>query len=161
MDEIDSRIVELLTIDGRASLRRIAAEVHLSSSAVKRRIDRLTATGAIRGFTIALGRDHQMVPFQAFVLVSLSRHVPVNQVARSLKEVPAVHTAYKVSGPWDWIVLLRAASAAEIDAAVDALRALGIVRETETAVVLAEVPFDIGGSFPPSQLERHTGSVPQ
>jgi DNA-binding Lrp family transcriptional regulator len=141
MDEIDSRIVELLTIDSRATLGEMAVDVHLSNSAVKRRIDRLTATGVIRGFTIALGHDHQTVPFQAFVLVSLSRHVAVNEVTRSLTTVSAVHTAYKVSGPWDWIVLLRAASAAEIDGAVDALRALGIVRQTETGVVLAEVPF--------------------
>ncbi|MDJ0337314.1 Lrp/AsnC family transcriptional regulator [Cryobacterium sp. PH31-O1] len=139
MDEIDSRLVELLTIDGRATLGELATEVHLSGSAVKRRIDRLTATGVIKAFTIALGHDQQTVPFQAFVLVSLSRHVPANEVTRSLKAVPAAQTAYKMSGPWDWIVLLSAQSASEIDGAVDAVRSLGIVRQTETGVVLAEV----------------------
>jgi DNA-binding Lrp family transcriptional regulator len=141
MDQIDSRLVELLTIDGRATLGDMANEVHLSSSAVKRRIDRLTATGVIKAFTIALGHEHQTVPFQAFVLVSLNRHFPVNEVIRSLTGVPAAHTAYKLSGPWDWIVLLSARRASEIDVAVDAVRALGIVRQTETGVVLAEVPI--------------------
>ncbi len=51
MDDLDRRIVACLSRDARATYAEIGAEVNLSAPAVKRRVDRLVGTGAIRGFT--------------------------------------------------------------------------------------------------------------
>ncbi|MCX6463169.1 MAG: AsnC family transcriptional regulator, partial [Pseudonocardiales bacterium] len=54
MDRLDERIVALLVDDARRSYADIGASVGLSASAVKRRVDRMRADGAITGFTVRL-----------------------------------------------------------------------------------------------------------
>ena len=51
LDSIDERIVAALIEDARASYATIGGLVGLSAPAVKRRVDRLQETGAIRGFS--------------------------------------------------------------------------------------------------------------
>ena len=51
VDDIDARIVAALIRDARASYVIIGNEVGLSAPAVKRRVDRLRAAGAIAGFS--------------------------------------------------------------------------------------------------------------
>ena len=50
-DELDRRIVAALVEDGRATFADIGGRVGLSAPAVKRRVDRLRASGAITGFS--------------------------------------------------------------------------------------------------------------
>ena len=57
MDATDQRILALLAEDARRSYGDIGAEVALSAPAVKRRVDRLKASGALRGFTTVV--DHR------------------------------------------------------------------------------------------------------
>lgn len=54
MDELDWAIVQRLVRDARTTYGRIGSEVALSAPAVKRRVDRMVRTGAIRGFTAVL-----------------------------------------------------------------------------------------------------------
>ena len=49
MDDIDARIIAALINDARASYALIGQQVGLSAPAVKRRVDRLRAAGAITG----------------------------------------------------------------------------------------------------------------
>lgn len=51
VDDIDLRLIGFLKLDGRRSYADMAAEVGLSLPAVKRRVDRLQASGVITGFT--------------------------------------------------------------------------------------------------------------
>ena len=50
MDRVDERIVALLREDARRLYQDIGSHVHLSAPAVKRRVDRLEASGVIRGY---------------------------------------------------------------------------------------------------------------
>jgi DNA-binding Lrp family transcriptional regulator len=54
MDPVDQRIIAHLSTDARASYAEIGAQVALSAPAVKRRVDRLRATGVIKGFTAVI-----------------------------------------------------------------------------------------------------------
>ena len=51
VDDIDARIIAALINDARASYALIGQQVGLSAPAVKRRVDRLRAAGAITGFS--------------------------------------------------------------------------------------------------------------
>src|SRR5450755_3932656 len=50
-DELDERIVAALVDNARATYAEVGAGVGLSAPAVKRRVDRLRASGAITGFS--------------------------------------------------------------------------------------------------------------
>ena len=69
MDDIDRRVVALLQQDARRSYDSIGREVSLSAPAVKRRVDRLRASGAIRGFTTVV--DHAALGASTEALVEL------------------------------------------------------------------------------------------
>src|SRR5580693_6887267 len=50
IDDLDRRIVAVLVADARATFAQVGEQVGLSAPAVKRRVDRLRASGAITGF---------------------------------------------------------------------------------------------------------------
>ncbi|HET9380717.1 MAG TPA: AsnC family transcriptional regulator, partial [Streptomyces sp.] len=52
LNDLDERIVHALAEDARRSYADIGQRIGLSAPAVKRRVDRLRATGAITGFTV-------------------------------------------------------------------------------------------------------------
>ena len=61
LDDLDRKILDHLERDGRATLADVGTAVGLSSSAVKRRVDRLQETGVIVGYAvIALGSSNWM-----------------------------------------------------------------------------------------------------
>ena len=51
LDDLDRRIVAALVEDARATYAEVGSQVGLSAPAVKRRVDRLRASGAITGFS--------------------------------------------------------------------------------------------------------------
>jgi CheY-like chemotaxis protein len=54
LDRVDERIISILGADARMSFAEIGGQVGLSPSAVKRRVDRLVESGAVRGFTVVV-----------------------------------------------------------------------------------------------------------
>ncbi|MFP4632549.1 MAG: AsnC family transcriptional regulator [Halobacteriales archaeon] len=56
-DDVDLRIIELLSEDGRMAYSDIAEDVGLSAPAVSDRIDKLEEHGVIRGFTADVDRS--------------------------------------------------------------------------------------------------------
>ena len=98
MDGIDTDVIGCLLRDGRATYAEIGAEVGLSAPAVKRRVDRLRETGAIRGFTAVV--DPQVLGWttEAYVEVYCKGTVAPAELRRSLERVPEVVGACTVSG---------------------------------------------------------------
>ena len=92
LDRTDHEILALLEENARRTMGDIAERVALSTSAVKRRIDRLEGAGVITGYTVVL--DHAKVgrPIQAFTEVrfvdgghgrdSQRRHPPSRSAGR-------------------------------------------------------------------------------
>jgi len=54
VDDINRQVVDCLLRDGRATFAEVGAQVRLSAPAAKRRVDRLVASGVIRGFTAVI-----------------------------------------------------------------------------------------------------------
>ena len=69
MDAQDRQILALLVEDGRRTYDDIAKRVSLSAPAVKRRVDRLRARGALRGFTAVV--DHNALGDHTEALIEL------------------------------------------------------------------------------------------
>ena len=72
LDETDKRVLELMQRNSRATFQEIGATVGLSAPAVKRRVDRLVAIGAIHGFTTTINPEWLGRRAEAFVELYLS-----------------------------------------------------------------------------------------
>lgn len=137
MERLDQQIVAYLVANARASYAQIGAKVGLSAPAVKRRVDRLLATGVLRGFTAVVDPEALGWGTEAFVEVHCRGNVPPATIRAGLEPLTEVVAAYTVSGSPDAIVHLRAADIAHLERALEHLRAVEFIDRTVSTVVLS------------------------
>ena len=139
IDDVDQRIITFLTADARASYAEIGAGVSLSAPAVKRRVDRLRAAGVIRGFTAVVDPAAVGWTVEAFVELFCTGRTTPTQLATAAQRHPSVVAAYTVSGEADALVHLRAAGMAQLEQALERLRAEPFVTSTRSMIVLSRL----------------------
>jgi DNA-binding Lrp family transcriptional regulator len=139
MDDIDRRIVGCLLRDARSTFAEIGEQVSLSAPAVKRRMDRLVASGTIRGFTAVI--DPAVLGWQteAYVEVYCKGTVAPDDLRRSLATVPEVVGACTVSGSADALVHMLASDIQHLEQALERLRDERNVDHTESVIVLSRL----------------------
>ncbi|MEV6303807.1 Lrp/AsnC family transcriptional regulator [Actinoplanes sp. NPDC051861] len=139
MDAVDQRIIALLVADARASYAEIGAKVSLSAPAVKRRVDRLRASGVIKGFTAVIEPAAVGWTTEAFVELFCTGRTTPAQITVATRRHPEVVGAYTVSGQADALVHLRAADIGHLEQALERLRAEPFVTSTRSMVVLSRL----------------------
>jgi DNA-binding Lrp family transcriptional regulator len=139
MDAVDQRIVALLAADARASYAEIGGRVSLSAPAVKRRVDRLRASGVIKGFTAVIDPAAVGWTTEAFVELFCTGRTTPAQIMVATRRHPEVIGAYTVSGEADALVHLRAADIGHLEQALERLRAEPFVTSTRSMVVLSRL----------------------
>ncbi len=139
MDSIDHRVIGCLLRDGRATYAEIGAEVGLSAPAAKRRVDRLRASGAIRGFTVVVDPSALGWTTEAYVEVYCQGTVSPQDLRRSLERVPEVVGACTVSGAADALLHILAADIRHLEQAMERVRDEPNVDHTESVIVLSRL----------------------
>jgi DNA-binding Lrp family transcriptional regulator len=142
MDDTDRKILALLVEDGRRTLDGVGGRVGLSASAVKRRVDRLRAAGALRGFTAVV--DHAALGSGTEALLELffAPGVLLEEVAATLRRHPEVVEAWSVTGEPDAIARVRTRDNADLERLITELQRDGRVVRTRSQVVLSAL---VGG----------------
>jgi DNA-binding Lrp family transcriptional regulator len=135
-EDADGPLLALLRENARMSTAALARRLGVARSTVQSRLERLERTGAIRGYTVALGPALRARLVQAHAMIAVD---PPQQsaVERKLRSMPAVTTLLTVSGAYDLIAMLGAESTEALDGALDELRACPGVKSTTTSVVLS------------------------
>ena len=139
LDQIDRKIVALLREDARRSFGDIGERVSLSAPAVKRRVDRLRAAGAIRSFTAVV--DHAALGSTTEALVELF-YAPgtlLDAVAETLRRHPEVVEAWSVTGEPDAIARVRTKDNADLERLIMDLQRDGNVVRTRSQVVMSSL----------------------
>ncbi len=139
MDSIDQHIVGCLLRDGRATFAEIGGQVGLSAPATKRRVDRLRAVGAIRGFTAVIDPAALGWTTEAYVEVYCRGTVSPAELRRSLERVPEVVGACTVSGAADALLHLLASDVRHLEQAMERVRDEPNVDHTESVIVLSRL----------------------
>jgi Lrp/AsnC family transcriptional regulator, leucine-responsive regulatory protein len=146
MDPVDQRILALLIDDGRRSYEDIGRQVKLSAPSIKRRIDRLRASGTLEGFTAIV--DHGAMGWDTEALVELFYEpgTLLDEVARTLAGHPEVVEAWSVTGEADAIARVRTQDNADLERLIIDLQRTGMVVRTRSQVVLSRL---VGHGQPP------------
>jgi Lrp/AsnC family leucine-responsive transcriptional regulator len=139
MDATDTQIVALLVEDARRPYGDIAARVSLSAPAVKRRIDRLRSSGALRGFTAVLDHASLGSTTEALVELFFAPGTLLDEVARTLAGHPEVVEAWSVTGEPDAIARVRTQDNADLERVIMAIQREGPVERTRSQVVLSQL----------------------
>jgi DNA-binding Lrp family transcriptional regulator len=135
-DKVDEKIIEYLKENSRESFVDIGKKLKLSESAVRRRVKNLLGSGTIKKFTLELGEENAT---SAIVLVSVDSATDTSKVSTKLTKLEGVKTVYEITGQYDITVIISAATIAEINNSIDALRKIPGVVDTNTVIILKKV----------------------
>lgn len=135
IDDLDRRLLSILRAQARTPVAVLARELGVNRSTVTTRIDALTRSGVIESFTIRLSDEIDRDAIRAITLV-LSDPQAGQDIVRAVRGFPEVERLHSTLGAWDLVVQLRAPSMAEFDAALERIRAIPGVRDTQTSLLM-------------------------
>jgi DNA-binding Lrp family transcriptional regulator len=146
LDALDERIITLLRKDARSSYAEIGNQVGLSAPAVKRRVDRLRATGAIRGFTALVDPAALGWTTEAYVELFCTGKTSPAEILAAVARFPEVVSASTVTGEADALLHVLAADVGHLERVVERIGAEPFVVRTKSAIVLAPLLRRAGAS---------------
>lgn len=109
IDQVDQKIIDALSRDGRMTVTALAEAVGLSKTPCQQRLKRLQEGGIIHGFravvnTKALGLDH--VAF-AEVKLSDTREAALQAFNAAVRNVPEIEECHMIAGAFDYLLKVR------------------------------------------------------
>jgi DNA-binding Lrp family transcriptional regulator len=137
VDAIDRTIVALLREHARRSYQDIGRHVHLSAPAVKRRVDRLEASGAILGYTAIVDPPVFGWHAEAFVDLYCEGKMPGEAIKRAVAREPGVVAAHTVAGEASALLHVMAQDTKDLEQTLERIRAVEGISRTVTEVVLS------------------------
>jgi len=114
IDQIDERILRVLSLEGRISNVDLAERVGLSPSACLRRVQALERAGIIAGYRAVIDPAARGTGFTACVAVGLSSHTKASQEAfeRAITRSPEVRECHNITGSYEYLLRVEAADLA-------------------------------------------------
>lgn len=138
-DEIDRRIVATLVTDARATYAEVGSLVGLSAPAVKRRVDRLRASGAITGFAAQVDPAAVGWTTEAYVEIFCRGRTSPADIAAAVTKHPEVIDACTVTGDADALLHIMAADVRHFEQVVERIGAEPFVVRTRSVIVLSRL----------------------
>lgn len=149
LDDLDERIVHVLSEDARRSYADIGAEVGLSAPAVKRRVDRLRAEGAITGFTVRVDPAALGWQTEGYIEMYCRSKTGPEDIRRALARYPEVASASTVTGDADAVVQVFASDMRHFEQVLERIAGEPFVERTKSVLVLSPL------------LRRYTAGAPR
>jgi DNA-binding Lrp family transcriptional regulator len=139
LDDIDRMIIAALVENARCSFAVIGVRVGLSAPAVKRRVDRLRASGAITGFSARVDAAVLGWTTEAYVELFCRGRTSPAEIGLAAGRHPEVVGACTVTGEADALIHIRAADMQHFEQVVERISAEPIVMRTRSVIVLSRL----------------------
>lgn len=136
MEELDRRLVILLTADGRTSYTDLGKATGLSTSAVHQRVRRLEQRGIITGYRAVIAPELVGLPLTALVSVTPFDPSAPDDVPERLVDVPEIEDCYSVAGDESYVLKVRVGTPSDLEDLLARIRSSASV-STRTTVVLS------------------------
>ncbi|MEM0027759.1 MAG: HTH-type transcriptional regulator LysM [Ignisphaera sp.] len=133
LDDLDLKLLKLLKENARTPYSRLAKELGISESAVRKRISKLVKTGIIKKMTIEYELENEV---KAIILVKTQPPIPVPEVSKNILKIPGVEAVYELTGEYDILAIIRASGVEMINKFIDEIRTIPGVISTYTMIVL-------------------------
>lgn len=133
MDAIDHKIMELLLQNARMSLKDIASQVFLSSTAVSTRMERLEEAGIIDGYHVSVNPLAVGYYTKAFINVDVDP-IQKKEFYPFVEACPNVVECNCVTGDYSMLVEVIYKTTMELDSFINELQKFG---KTKTMIVFS------------------------
>ncbi len=136
MDGNDHKIIEALQAGARTPLRKISKRVHMSESAVRKRVKRLEHLGVIKSYTAVV--DPSKMGYNTMAIFGLDvtpeKHREITEALAKLKEVKKLVTS---TGEYAIMGIVWAHDNSELnDIVLQKIGRIEGVKKTHTAIIL-------------------------
>lgn len=136
LDETDRALIALLQVSARESVANLARKLGVARTTVVARLARLEQNGVIAGYTVKLGQEVTDNALRAYVGISVEAKA-ARDVLKRFKRMPEIELLCSVSGEFDYVAWLRAASPERLDQLLDEIGEIDGVTRTTTSIVLS------------------------
>ena len=114
MDDLDKKILELLSDDGRKSYRKISRELGVSVGTVHNRVDKLTKHGIITKFVPVI--NHEKLGYNLTAIIGLEiKGGTVDFLVENDVYQDNILAVYGVTGQFDGMVIAKFRNTKELD----------------------------------------------
>ncbi|WP_233290660.1 Lrp/AsnC family transcriptional regulator [Shinella sp. PSBB067] len=132
----DRELLAILSENAREQTATIARKLGLSRTTVQAKIDRLERDGVIAGYGVKLSDAYESGMVKAHVLITIAPKT-LARITTELHAISAVRTLHSVSGSFDLIAVVEAASIAELDHLIDRIGVIDGVERTLSSIILS------------------------
>lgn len=135
LDDTDRALIALLRADARAAVATLAAKLKVSRGTVTNRLRKLEDAHVIVGYTVKLRPDARPEHIRAWMGVRVDGN-QTRVVIASLLGEPAVAALHDTNGRWDLLAELQVPTMAELSQALERIRLVKGIANTETSILL-------------------------
>ncbi|MDU9395192.1 Lrp/AsnC family transcriptional regulator [Pseudomonas sp. zfem003] len=140
LDPLDERILAELTANARIAHAELGTKVNLSRNAVRQRIERLERDGVIQGYTLKVGEGRRAAALiSAVIFVYRHDRMRGEEVLRDLRAIPEVTQCDVMSGEFDLMLRVEAATPDRVHGVWRQIAGIPGVANTVTSFVLSAV----------------------
>lgn len=142
LDQIDQRMIEALTEDGRMSITDLSKKVGLSKTPCQIRLKRLIDEGYILGFRAVLAPKKLDLEHIAFTEVKLTdtREEALTAFNSAVRKIREVEECHMIAGSFDYLLKVRTSDIRRYRHVLgERISALPYVASTSTYVVMQSV----------------------
>lgn len=135
MDDTDRQLIAMLRQDARTPVATLASRLGVSRGTVTNRLRKLEDDQVIVGYSVRLRPDAEPNQIRAWMGVLVDGNQTRAVIAAMLGE-PGVAALHDTNGRWDLLAELQVASMAELSQALERIRLVKGIANTETSLLL-------------------------
>jgi|TARA_B110000090_G_scaffold173979_1_gene195285 DNA-binding Lrp family transcriptional regulator len=132
----DQQLLNLLRENSRRSVSEMAKQLGVSRTTVQQRMERLERNGTIQGYTIKLNPHSEQQQVSAYIMISVVGR-KTSDVVRHLQKDQQLDMLCSISGQYDLLAKVTAATTEQLDQCIDSISTLDGVETTLSHVVLS------------------------
>jgi len=132
----DRELLAILSENAREQTATIARKLGLSRTTVQAKIERLEREGVITGYGVRLSDAFESGMVKAHVLITIAPKT-LSRITTELHAIAEVRALHSVSGSFDLIAIVAAASIAELDHLIDRIGEIDGVERTLSSIILS------------------------
>ncbi|WP_097138062.1 Lrp/AsnC family transcriptional regulator [Rhizobium subbaraonis] len=132
----DRELLAILSENAREQTAAIARKLGLSRTTVQAKIERLEREGVITGYGVRLSDAYEGGMVKAHVLITIAPKT-LSRITNELHAIAEVRALHSVSGSFDLIAIVAAASIAELDHLIDRIGEIDGVERTLSSIILS------------------------
>ncbi|WP_394656254.1 Lrp/AsnC family transcriptional regulator [Halosquirtibacter laminarini] len=140
IDELDKKILQLITKNARIPFLEVARECGVSGAAIHQRVQRLLNIGIVSGSEFIVNPNKLGFNTCAYLGIFLEKANYDKKVVEQLKEIPEVVECHFTTGAWAIFIKVQAKSNRHLKKIIDTdLQAIDGIARTETFISLDQV----------------------